>query len=100
MYKLSRHFLLAVTACFVGLSGVKAEDGIKVNLNDIDCREMLKMEGQEKRFTLLYFHGFMSGKKSEMVFDSTVLTNATDGIEDHCIDNPSDKLINAFDKFR
>ncbi len=100
MRKLMTNCLLATALCFVGMTSVQAEEGIKVDLNDIDCREMLKMDDEEKQFTLIFFHGFSSGKNSQMTFDELALTKATDGIEDHCIDNPNDKLLTAFEKFR
>ena len=101
MRKLMTNCFLAAAMCFVGMTSVQAaEEGIKFNLNDIDCREWIKMEEDEEEFTLIYFHGFLSGKKGQMTFDVEALTKATDDIEEHCISNPGDKLITAFEKFR
>jgi hypothetical protein len=33
-----------------------------IEIEQITCKAFLKMEGEEREFSLLYFHGFMSGK--------------------------------------
>ena len=42
----------------------------------------------------------MSGKKSEMIFDGPALTEVTEKVLDHCIDNPSDTLLATFEELR
>jgi hypothetical protein len=61
---------------------------------------MLKMNNEEKEFTLLYFHGFKSGKDGQMTFNGPEFTAATDAIMDYCIDNPSKSLLEAFEEKR
>lgn len=72
----------------------------KIDLEALDCRTMLKMENEARDFTLIFFHGFMSGKKSEMIFDGPALTEVTEKVLDHCIDNPSDTLLATFEELR
>jgi len=80
----------------------KAEDVPKmiIKIDEMTCREMLKMAGDEQDFTVIFLHGFISGKKSELVFDSMALSEATDRVLDSCIDNPDDKLLAVFEKAR
>jgi len=66
----------------------------------VDCRTMLKMENEARDFTLIFFHGFMSGKKSEMMFDAPALTEVTEKVLDHCIDNPDDTVLKTFEALR
>jgi hypothetical protein len=54
----------------------------------------------ESRDTVLFFHGFMSGRKNEMVFKPDVLAEATDRIIDDCIDNPDASVLEMFEKHR
>ncbi len=72
----------------------------KVELNQISCREMLKMPGEDKELTLVFFHGLMTAKNNQMVIDRIALREATDKITDYCIDNPNSMLMTAFDKYR
>ena len=69
-------------------------------IDEMTCREMLKMGGDARDFTLIFMHGFMSGKKSELLFDPVPLTEATDKVIDGCIDNPNHKLLQVFEKAR
>lgn len=76
------------------------DDSSPVDLGKISCRELLKMPGDDKRLTLVFFHGFMNGKKNQMTFDRVALRDATDKVTEYCIDHPADTLISVFDKYR
>lgn len=95
--------LLRMTAAFFLLGGGAAyaqEEGIKVEVDKISCREMLKMPGDEREFTLIFMHGFTNGKKGELLFDGPALTEDTDQILDACIDGPDETLLAVFEKVR
>lgn len=90
-------------AAFAGLAcalPAAAQDEPVINMQDIDCRTMLKMGGDEQAYTLLYFHGYVSGTKADMVFNGPAFREATDKIMDFCIDNPSAALMEGFEKNR
>jgi HdeA/HdeB family len=89
-----------VTIAFIGLA--RAEDDVetRIQIDEITCREALKMSGDERTFTAVFFHGFVSGKKNETLFDAPALSEATDKIADFCIDNPSEPLLKAFETIR
>lgn len=76
------------------------DDGVKINIDEVSCREMLKMASDERDFTMIFLHGFMSGKKGEIVFDGPTLTEATDKVLDTCIGRPDDSLLSVFEKVR
>ena len=97
--------LLAVSVLLAGISAVEvlaqaADDKSMIDLANLDCREMLKMDSDARDFTLIFYHGFISGQKKEMMFDGDALAAATDQALDHCIDNPNDKLLGVFEKAR
>jgi hypothetical protein len=69
-------------------------------LNDMDCRTLLRLGGDERAFTLLYLHGFISGKTNLMLLPTDELAAATDRVIDHCIDKPNDKLLPVFEQAR
>lgn len=68
----------------------------KVDLNTLDCRTLLKMIGDQRNNTLLFYHGFMSGMNQEFITNIPELAEVTDQVIDHCIDNPNDTLMDVF----
>ena len=76
------------------------DEGVVLDIQTIDCRTMLKMDNEEQEFTLIYFHGFKSGKDGEMVFNGPKFRAATNEIMDYCIDNPAESLMKAFEQKR
>jgi hypothetical protein len=73
---------------------------VTYKIDEMTCRQLLRMSGDSRDFTVVFLHGFVSGKKSELVFDAVSLTGATDKAIDTCIDNPDGKLLSAFEKAR
>ncbi len=69
-------------------------------LNDMDCRTLRRLGGDERAFTLLYMHGFISGKTNLMLLPTDELAAATDRAIDRCIDKPNDKLLQVFERAR
>lgn len=76
-----------------------AQESIAVKIEEVTCKDLLLMYDDQEA-TLVFFHGFMSGKKGEMVYDDKELTESTDKILNHCIENPADSVLSAFEKFR
>src|SRR5512145_665945 len=53
-------------------------------LNDLDCRTLLRLGGDERAYTILYMHGFISGKTNQLLLPADELAATTDKIVDHC----------------
>ena len=105
MRNLATVFGLAISLCMLGSNGVYAQDANQgeadnIQIDKMTCREMLKMDGDERKFTLIFLHGFVSGKKAELLFDGSALADATDVILDDCINSPDDSLLAVFEKAR
>ena len=73
---------------------------VDYKIDEMTCREMLKMGGSERDFTMIFLHGFMSGKKSELLFEPGPLADATDKVLDSCINDPNQKLLVVFESAR
>ena len=78
----------------------KPSAAMVVDLKTQDCRTLLRMSGSDRDFTVVFYHGFMSGKKNDTVFNAPELSAITDQIYDHCIDNPNDSLLAVFEAKR
>lgn len=72
------------------------EMAVTTDLETLTCRELFKMDNDGRDFTIVFFHGVLSGKNDEMLFDADRLAEATDDIVDHCIDNPDAALLATF----
>jgi hypothetical protein len=91
---------IACTAQPVAAQGRTTEAAKSPALNELDCRTLLRLDGDERAFTLLYLHGFVSGKNNQLMLSTDALASATDRIVDHCIDKPGDKLLAVFEQIR
>jgi hypothetical protein len=69
-------------------------------IDDVDCRTLLRLGGEERGFTLIYFHGYVSGKRGQTKLSPQDLSEATDRIVDQCIDKPGEKLLAVFERAR
>jgi hypothetical protein len=96
--------LLAVTTLFLqsaaGLAETSKPAAKDAALDQLGCRTLLRIGGDERAFTLMYLHGFVSGKNSQMYLDVQTLAEVTDQVIEHCIDHPADKLLPVFEKYR
>jgi hypothetical protein len=70
------------------------------SLDQLECRTLLRLSGDERAYTLLYLHGYVSGKLGQLHLDVQTMAEVTDRVVDHCIDHPSDKLLPVFQKQR
>ncbi len=72
----------------------------EAGIDQLECRTLLRLGGEERAYTLLYYHGFVSGRMNQMSLDPLTMAEATDRVVDHCIDHPDDKLLPVFEKYR
>ncbi len=96
--------LIMATALILFLPKIETtaqeQESVVLDIQTIDCRTMLKMDDEEREFTLIFFHGFKSGKTSNVIFNGPEFLAATNSIMDFCIDNPAQSLMKAFDEKR
>ena len=84
---------------FVGASAVNAEEAsAQRDLNNYTCKEVMRSSGTERELTLAFVHGYRLGKKGATQYDVEALSAITDKFIEHCLDNPGDKALPAFEK--
>ena len=102
--QLSLTHLLAAASLCLPMALAQAQSATTVQkppaLDELDCRTLLRLGGEERAYTLLYMHGFVSGTRGQTMLPAQELAEATDRIVDHCIDRPGDKLLSVFEKVR
>lgn len=91
----------AMTAVMLlgGTSAYAGETSSPKDLNDYLCKDVMRLSGSERENALALLHGYSLGKKNATQFQVDALTAVTDRFIDHCLDNPSDKALAAFEKF-
>ncbi len=72
----------------------------QMGIDELDCRTLLRLGGEERSFTILYLHGYVSGKRGQTLLPAQQLAQETDKVIDQCIDRPGDKILPLFDKVR
>jgi hypothetical protein len=72
----------------------------KQSIGELECRTLLRLGGEERDFTILYLHGFVSGRANQQLLPVQDLADATDRLLDHCIDKPSDKALAVLEQLR
>jgi len=91
---------LGLTILVTNIMSAHSQEVAVIHIDEIKCRDMLKLDAEEQEYTLIYFHGFLSGARDERMFKGPILQAATEAVFDHCIDNPSSTLMKAFEAQR
>ncbi len=95
---------LVATALLAGLAvapaGAAEPARPSPGLDQLDCRTLLHLSGEERAYTLLYFHGYISGKRNQTQLSTDAMAEATDRILDRCIDKPAEKVLKVFEDVR
>jgi hypothetical protein len=101
MSKSLRNLLTAAVtfALFVGGSAALAEEpSNKKDLSEFLCKDVMRLSGSERENALALVHGYRLGKKGTTQYEIEALAAITDKFIDHCLDNPNDKALEAFEK--
>ena len=68
------------------------------DLRDNTCKDVMRLSGQDRDVALALAHGYVLGKKGTTKFEIDRLAQITDKFIDHCLDNPKDNALAAFEK--
>ncbi len=101
-------WIFVSTACLLSISSVavysqngsQQEDASNINLENIACRNLVKLGDTDQEATMAYVHGFLSGKNNELTVDVVKLGDVSEKAFDYCIDNPDDSLLSVFEQYR
>lgn len=88
---------LAGAICLAAGATAVAQDAESVDIAAVTCREYLKLDGDARSDVGLFMHGFIAGKANETTFDVPAKAALSDRVLDHCIDNPQETLMGAFE---
>ncbi len=91
----------ALTALSFASTSALAADPPSQNARDLKdntCKDVMRLSGQDRDVALALAHGYVLGKKGTTKFEIDRLALITDKFIDHCLDNPKDNALAAFEK--
>ena len=68
------------------------------DLRDNTCKDVMRLSGQDRDVALALAHGYVLGKKGTTKYEIDKLAAITDKFIDHCLDNPKENALAAFEK--
>jgi len=84
---------------FVGGATFAAEEpSSQKDLSAFLCKDVMCLSGSERENALALVHGYRLGKKNTTQYEIEALATITDKFIDHCLDNPGDQALAAFEK--
>jgi len=99
MHKLTLALVPAAVLALPFLSGtLNAAEAEVVDMNSYLCKDLMRMDSEERRITLGVLHGYVLGKKGATSFVSDDLSKLSDQYIEYCLDNPQEKALPAFEK--
>lgn len=101
MLKSHHGLLAAVTIAALSLGGATAIAETPSNTKDLNnylCKDVLRTTGENRIIALAILHGYQLGKKNTTLFETEVLSKASDDYIEYCLDHPNEKALPAFEK--
>ena len=81
-----------------GLAFAAEEPSTQKDLKEFACKDVMRLSGSERENSLALVHGYRLGKMNTTQYEIETLSDLTDRFIDHCLDNPNDKALAAFEK--
>lgn len=91
----------ALAALSLGCTNALAADPPSRNARDFKdntCKDVMRLTGQDRDVALALAHGYVLGKKGTTKYEIDKLAQITDKFIDHCLDNPKENALAAFEK--
>jgi len=78
-------------------NGATAADNADRTVGQYLCKDLMRQSGENRAVSLAFLHGYLLGKNGKSEFNIDALGKATDAFIEHCLDNPSDKAVDAME---
>jgi hypothetical protein len=88
--------LASVTAAMAaGASSVDAQSSASRTIEQYSCKDVMRDSGANRDVAIAFLHGYLLGKSNSSSFNLEVMEKQTDAFIDHCLDNPTEKAVEA-----
>ena len=92
--------MLAVAALLAGIAGAPAQDSKERTVEQYTCKEVMRESGANRDVVIAFLHGFLLGKSGSSKFNIDALRRQSDDFIERCLDNPSEKAVDAAAKVK
>ena len=92
----------AIAALLAGFSfgSALAQDVKSRTVEQYTCKDVMRESGGNRDVAIAFLHGFLLGKSGSSKFDLDALHKQTNEFIERCLDNPSEKAVDAMSKLK
>ncbi len=81
-------------------STLLAQNSSDKTVEQYTCKDVMRESGSNRDTAIAFLHGFLLGKSGTTKFNLETLTKHTDSFIDQCLDNPTEKALEAMTKVK
>ena len=72
-----------------------AQDSKDRTVEQYECRDVMRDSGPDRDVAIAFLHGFLLGKSGSSQFNVGKLKQETDAFIERCLNNPTEKAVDA-----
>ena len=72
-----------------------ADNNTERSVDQFTCKDIMRESGPGRDTAIAFGHGYLLGKSGSTTFDPETLAKQTDAFIERCLDNPSEKALDA-----
>lgn len=91
--------IVVLGAMVPGLAA-SAETNTERSIDQFTCKDVMRESGPARDTAIAFGHGYLLGKSGASTFDTEALAKQTDAFIERCLDNPSEKALDALMKVK
>jgi HdeA/HdeB family len=97
----NRVFCAAIVsaAMFITATGHAQQTGDRT-IEQFACKDVMRDSGSNRDVAIAFLHGYLVGKSGSSKFNIETLKKQSDQFIDRCLDNPSEKAVDAMSKVK
>jgi hypothetical protein len=89
--------LACLTLPLFGLPA-QAEEAKTVDITGYLCKDVMRMDTEERAVSLGVLHGYVLGRKNTTSFDDAKAAKLSTDFIEYCLDNPREQALASFEK--
>ena len=91
---------IAVLSALLPGIAISAETDAERSVDQFTCKDILRESGPGRETAIAFAHGYLLGKSGTTTFNTEALEKQTDAFIERCLDNPSEKALDAMIKVK
>ena len=98
----SKTLFIATVALAAAASAnvASAQNKADRSIEQYTCKDIMRESGASREVSIAFVHGYLLGKAGSTKFNIDDLLKQTDAFVDSCLDNPTEKALDAMMKVK